>query len=324
MVRRTIGVLCLSLAWMVPGVATAQTEQVYYYHTDAVGSVRMITDANGQEVTRYDFWPFGQVSGAPAVQDSRMFTGQEHDAESQSDYLGARYYQGQMGRFTTPDDPVYMDLFNPQSLNRYAYAYNNPLRWVDPTGHDGECPPEAKSDICVDVVGKNPPDIGLRLFLITSLTNPFGNYGPLSSSRITMPNWAGPCQLQQPSGNYTLETKNVIPLFQPDMKNALDAAFRDLNKAGIIPMITSGFRTAADQNRMRAGASGPNPAAIISPHQVGRAVDINSQTPSFSTIRNALTGQGLTWGGTFKTKDPVHFQLAPAVPGPAELSACGR
>jgi len=69
MKRTEIGVLSLGLALMAPGIASAQTEQIYYYHADAVGSVRMITDANGQEVTRYDFWPFGQVSGSPPVQD---------------------------------------------------------------------------------------------------------------------------------------------------------------------------------------------------------------------------------------------------------------
>jgi len=166
--RRTISVLCLGLAWMMPDVATAQTEQVYYYHTDAAGSVRMITDANGQEVTRYDFWPFGQVSGAPAVQDSRMFAGEEHDAESQSDYLGARYYQGQTGRFTTPDDPSYMDPANPQSLNRYAYANNNPLRWVDPTGHT-PCPPPTDTSTCVEGTA---PDQGLIQWLVNSLFRP--------------------------------------------------------------------------------------------------------------------------------------------------------
>jgi RHS repeat-associated protein len=170
MARRTIGVLCLVLVGLVPGVAMAQTEQVYYYHTDAVGSVRMITDSNGQEVVRYDYLPFGQVWGSPAL-DHRMFTGEEHDGESGLDYLGARSYAGMFGRFTTPDDSSYMDPANPQSLNRYAYAYNNPLRWVDPTGHAGECPPPTDTSTCVE---GHAPDIGLMQFLVNSLFRPVG------------------------------------------------------------------------------------------------------------------------------------------------------
>jgi len=138
MMRWTIGALCLGLAWMVPGVATAQTEQVYYYHTDAVGSVRVVTDAGGQEVTRYDFWPFGQVSGSPAVQDSRMFGGKEHDAESGFDYFGGRHYAGTNGRFTTVDPVLEIQraIVDPQLWNRYAYARSNPLRFTDPDGRD--------------------------------------------------------------------------------------------------------------------------------------------------------------------------------------------
>ena len=53
------------------------------------------------------------------------------------DYFGARYYGSTQGRFTTPD--LYMpsaDVKDPQSWNRYAYARNNPLRFVDPNGLD--------------------------------------------------------------------------------------------------------------------------------------------------------------------------------------------
>jgi len=149
MARRTIGVLCLGLVGLVPGVARAQTEQVYYYHMDAVGSVRMITNESGQEITRYDFWPFGQVSGSPAVQDSRMFAGTERDGESGLDYFGARHYASGIGRFATVD-PAGAHLSNPQTFNRYAYAGNNPLRFTDPTGLDFYLQCERESDTCHD------------------------------------------------------------------------------------------------------------------------------------------------------------------------------
>jgi RHS repeat-associated protein len=51
------------------------------------------------------------------------------------DYFGARYYQSQTGRFTTVDPGhVGGDLLAPQSWNGYAYANNNPLRFLDPSG----------------------------------------------------------------------------------------------------------------------------------------------------------------------------------------------
>ena len=42
-----------------------------------------------------------------------------------------------LGRFTQPDSIV-PNLFDPQSLNRYSYVLNNPVRYTDPTGHMAE------------------------------------------------------------------------------------------------------------------------------------------------------------------------------------------
>ena len=69
-------------------------------------------------------------------------TGKERDLESGNDYFGARYYASTMGRFMSPDwsakeEPVpYATMNDPQSLNLYAYVRNNPLRGVDPDGHE--------------------------------------------------------------------------------------------------------------------------------------------------------------------------------------------
>jgi RHS repeat-associated protein len=69
------------------------------------------------------------------------FTGKERDTESGLDYFGARYYSSNMGRFLSPDPSVLdrADPTNPQTLNLYAYALNNPLRYTDPTGLEAAC-----------------------------------------------------------------------------------------------------------------------------------------------------------------------------------------
>ena len=48
---------------------------------------------------------------------------------------GARYYDPVLGRFITPDTIV-QDPYDPQSLNRYAYCRNNPVKYIDPSGHE--------------------------------------------------------------------------------------------------------------------------------------------------------------------------------------------
>jgi RHS repeat-associated protein len=64
------------------------------------------------------------------------YTGKERDTESGNDYFGARYYASSMGRFLSPDPSqlYFADPTNPQSLNLYSYAINNPVKNTDPTG----------------------------------------------------------------------------------------------------------------------------------------------------------------------------------------------
>ena len=84
-------------------------------------------------------------------------TGKERDAESGNDYFGARYYASSMGRFLSPDwsakaEPVpYAKLDNPQSLNLYTYALNNPLRNIDKDGHCDSSANATANTKCQDV-----------------------------------------------------------------------------------------------------------------------------------------------------------------------------
>ena len=111
---------------------------VKFYHLDAQGNVLAMTDWDGNEVESHDYDVFGQeVSPQPGTQPLR-FTGKERDAETGWDYFGARYYSSHVGRFTTTD-PVQTwqeNLVDPQRWNRYAYARNNPLKFVDPDGRN--------------------------------------------------------------------------------------------------------------------------------------------------------------------------------------------
>jgi RHS repeat-associated protein len=69
----------------------------------------------------------------------QKFTGKERDAESGLDYFGARYYGSALGRWTSPD-PINLTnarIRNPaNTLNKYVYGGNNPLKYVDLDGKD--------------------------------------------------------------------------------------------------------------------------------------------------------------------------------------------
>ncbi len=135
----------LTALLLVPAAALAQipTQVIEYYHTDALGSVRAVTkQVNGtwQVVGRHDFMPFGEEVAPPIPpQDKRLFTGKERDNETGLDYFEARYHRAELGRFTTLDPGLKMKeaLLIPQRWNRYAYAWNSPLRFIDPDGRWG-------------------------------------------------------------------------------------------------------------------------------------------------------------------------------------------
>jgi RHS repeat-associated protein len=118
---------------------TVGTEEVAYYHTDAIGSVRMVTGHGGYVWARHDYQPFG-VEMPPAGGAERLrFGGKEHDPETGAsgwqalDYFGARYLHSGSGRFTSVD-PIPGRVGDPQTWNRYVYVTNNPLRYIDPDG----------------------------------------------------------------------------------------------------------------------------------------------------------------------------------------------
>jgi len=105
---------------------------VRYYHTDAVGSVRAVTDASGQVVAEHDYLPFGGEPAGAADSSPVRFSGKERDRETGLDYFGARYYASGLGRFTTVDPGhVGADAGDPQTWNGYTADLNNPIRFVD-------------------------------------------------------------------------------------------------------------------------------------------------------------------------------------------------
>ena len=113
-----------------------ENDDIRYYHGDHLGSSNLITNSDGNQISRYEYKPFGEVAtsiGDPGSSIKHLYTGKELD-DTGLYYYGARYYDPLIGRFISPDSFVQAPS-DPQSLNRYAYVRNNPLKYIDPTGH---------------------------------------------------------------------------------------------------------------------------------------------------------------------------------------------
>lgn len=106
---------------------------IYDLHVDHLGSTRLMTDMDGYIVSQHEFLPFGEEITGMLDATTKRFTGHERDRESGLDYMFARYYSANHGRFLGVD-PVPGTSGVPQSWNRYGYVRNNPLNRVDPDG----------------------------------------------------------------------------------------------------------------------------------------------------------------------------------------------
>lgn len=115
------------LARLVPGGR-------HFVHTDALGSTRLLTDTVGDTVAEYDYGVWGEGVAVNSHAATRYrFAGSEADDQTGLDRMDRRYYDPSLAHFISAD-PTVPDIYKPQFLNRYAYALNDPVTLVDPTG----------------------------------------------------------------------------------------------------------------------------------------------------------------------------------------------
>ncbi len=112
----------------------AQVPKFIYYHNDLAGTPMAATDDAGNVLWRQGYKPYGERLDpkAPAEQ-LPWYTGKAHVEAAGLSYYGARWYDPALGRFMGVD-PVGFSEANVHSFNRYAYANNNPYKFVDPDG----------------------------------------------------------------------------------------------------------------------------------------------------------------------------------------------
>ena len=109
---------------------------VYYPLTDHLGSTSVVVDENGDYYSELRYKPWGEVRYENGVTPTDYtYTGQKSNGYIKLiDMGGTRWYDPYLGRFTTADT-IIPGAGDPASFDRYHYSRNNPVRFVDPTGH---------------------------------------------------------------------------------------------------------------------------------------------------------------------------------------------
>lgn len=119
------------------------TQTLYHGYYDAQGSLIALTDNSGNVIARYAYDPWGKRVAAgnwgysptytPTLNIDRGYTMHEHLDEFGLINMNGRVYDPSVAQFLSPD-PYIQDGGNWLNYNRYAYCYNNPTRYTDPSG----------------------------------------------------------------------------------------------------------------------------------------------------------------------------------------------
>ena len=128
--------------------STYYASSEFYYVKDSLGNIRVILDKSGNIMVKYNYDAWGNFiaekvrevcMGSVAVNlvslNAFTYRGYYYDNESGLYYLINRYYDPTTGRFISPDDVGYLDFESFFGTNRYAYCLDNPVNYIDPTGH---------------------------------------------------------------------------------------------------------------------------------------------------------------------------------------------
>jgi RHS repeat-associated protein len=127
----------------IAGPASPAGAEATFYYWDHLGTVRMTAGENptAETVERHDYEPYGleMLPATNVAGNTHQFTGHERDLDTGIDYMHARYYGGNMGRFMRPDpldlgNQIKRSLTDPQAWNLYSYVRGNPVIAADPTG----------------------------------------------------------------------------------------------------------------------------------------------------------------------------------------------
>ena len=110
--------------------------KAYYIYNGHGDVVNLVTDT-GAILNTYDYDAYGKekIAVEGTIKNPYRYAGEYYDEESKLYYLRARYYDPNIARFIT-EDSYKGDVTYPLSLNLYTYSWNNPIKYVDPSGHD--------------------------------------------------------------------------------------------------------------------------------------------------------------------------------------------
>jgi RHS repeat-associated protein len=293
-----------------------QDNETEYILTDHLGSPTIITNQQGEVVEINDYKSYGSINNTESTVDNAYkFTGKELDSETNLQYYGARYYDNIKGRFISVDPAVIYQpdsfLADPQQLNSYAYARNNPVVLIDPTGNFSI---SVVWDSFVDHVSSFISSIFNKTNSVNQIQTVISTHNQYSSQVQNIPT--------QETATWDPVTDQRIQQLDPRIQQPATNFINNTESELAIQLrVTDGYRTYEEQDILYAKGrttEGPSVTGVrggYSYHNYGLAVDVGiiengiyrgdmRITPEIAKIGQE---QGFDWGASFS--DYPHFQM---------------
>jgi RHS repeat-associated protein len=304
---------------------------VDYYFADHLGTTRVVTNASGTIQDDSDYYPYGsQRVISSASGNTYKFSSKERDSESGLDDFGARYYSSQYGRFMTSDefkggivDPFtgqdietnsalpYADITDPQTLNKYAYVRNNPLRYVDPDGHDLiciSCLIEALSTPQARQVGGGVAKIGLGVGLVATAAGGDAPGGVAGTLLIANAAFGG--AVTAVSG--TVDVMGAAT--HTEVKPATDALEATGNLPGLVTLAATGNIQAGQTVTTLADAA----SLVAAPREA-----VKNVATMADTYRTVIAVRSLLHDAVSSARGLISNPQPPSMPKPPPPPECG-
>ena len=218
-------------------IAIRRGGTLYYVVPDHLGGTLRVVDTSGATIDDIRYHAFGGTrSGGTNLQTDKRFTGQTLDMSTGLYWYGSRAYDPVLGRFVQPDTIV-PDHRNPQSLNRYSYVLNSPVRYTDPTGNmweeaDGDPAPDGSPDEDYPGNPTTPWELGWEWLTGQGpreqvfsegdpMTEQLKTHSYLDEVRATMAERAAAWNYGTYRGRYDLSGPEGVPKYVGDYSNVL-------------------------------------------------------------------------------------------------------
>ena len=283
-------------------------DDIYFYHSDHLGSTSYITDADANATQFVCYMPFGEAFVDEHTTRTEMpfkFNGKEQDAETGLYYYGARYYDAKIAVWYGVDKMIEKH----PNYTPFAYCYNNPVKFIDPFGLDTfkiNIDNRSVDRITVDgseshtyVILKDGSVVSTQSLAVNEFglvqfpaSGPgFGRYGTEDAARIKNGETTG-CE----EGTTTTNQINVGPgdhYLRPDVAAALfglSSEIASLNGARVDfgDMSNAWGMAPGDDHKTHGGGSKSNYVSIFS----GTSIDYRYLNSSFQSYQgNATDGQ---------------------------------